>query len=301
MPEGIATQPGPDTAARSQRVSPDGFTWPEVVPWDDLGEQFIEAWGHDEHGGMRAEHMEVTGQSGSGKSYAIATILQLRAQRWDTAELAVLTKQSDDSIPLLGWPRIDDASELGKYRQAVFWPQTGATGEAREAYHEGKIYDLLTRIWQPGANLVLYFDEVRYIESLSRRLKKEIRMYWREGRSHGISIVAGAQRPVEMVRDQHSESRWKLVFPPADQGDMQRFAEMLGRWRDWQPVLESLDQPAHQFVLRNTFTKDAYITSIDRDLRPLPSQRDQKDRSVPGHISGPRKSTMGSSDRKDNG
>jgi hypothetical protein len=219
----------------------------------------------------------------------IATILQQRAQRWDTPELAVLTKNTDDSIPLLGWPVITDYKDLKRYRQAVFWPQTAAKGGDREKFHEQKIYDLLSQLWpDPGqqANAVLYFDEVRYIEGLSRRLKKLVRMYWREGRSHGLSIIAGAQRPVEMVRDQHSESRWKAVFPPADEGDMQRFAELLGRWKDWQPVLESLDQTEHQFVLRNSFTKDAYITWIDRDLRPLPSQANQKDQTKPEGIYG---------------
>ena len=119
-------------------------------------------------------------------------------------------------------------------------------------------------------------------------------MYWREGRSHGISLIAGAQRPVDMVRDQHSESRWKIVFPPADTGDMQRFAEMLGRVKDWQPVLESLDQPAHQFVIRNSYTKDAYISWIDEELRPLPSQQEQPDQRVPEHVTGrPRKRKIG--------
>jgi hypothetical protein len=248
---------------------------PQQVPWSVLGPDFIESWGHDEAGKPRHEHAEVTGQSGGGKSYAVGTVLQQRAVRWDTAELAVLTKQSDDSIPLLGWPQVSDFKELADYRQAVFWPQTTAQGEAREAYHEKRVYDLLSRLWPaPGeqANVVLYFDEVRYLESLSKRLRKMIRMYWREGRSHGISIMAGAQRPIEMVRDQHSESRWKLVFPPADMGDMDRFAEMLGRRADWQPVLESLDQTMHQFVLRNSFTKDAYITWIDQELKPLASQ-----------------------------
>jgi hypothetical protein len=291
MPEGIAQ--GGQVTTQVKRQSESGFMWPDEIPWSELGPDFIETWGHDEKGQLRAEHFEVTGQSGSGKSYSVATILQQRAQRWDTAELAVLTKQADDSLPLLGWPVIDDPRELRRYRQALYWPQTSAQGEEREAYHEAKLYELLTGLWQKNANIVLYFDEVRYVESLSRRLKKQIRMYWREGRSHGISIMAGAQRPIEMVRDQHSESRWKLVFPPADMGDMQRFAEMLGRWRDWQPVLESLDQTRHQFVLRNSFTKDQYISWIDTDLRPLPSQSAEAQRKnesgAPESIYGTRK------------
>jgi hypothetical protein len=291
--EGISR--GGQVTTQVRQVSESGFTWPQQVPWSELGPEFTEIYGHDEDGKIRAEHFEVTGQSGSGKSYAIATILQQRAARWGTAELCVLTKQTDDSIPLLGWPEVGSYEQLRreKYRQALFWPSTRAQGADREAFHEHAIYDLLTALWPDRgqvANVVIYLDEVRYVEGLSPRLKKLVRMYWREGRSHGISLLAGAQRPVEMVRDQHSESRWKAVFPPADEGDMQRFAEMLGRWKDWQSVLESLDQTQHQFVLRNSFTKDAYITWIDEELRPLPSQSGEgqkKNSAKPEHIYGP--------------
>lgn len=298
MAEGIAQGGQVQTQIRQQSES--GFVWPDQIPWSELGEDFIESYGHDENGELRGEHFEVTGQSGSGKSYAIATVLQQRAARWDTSELAIVTKSTDDSIPLLGWPQVSSYDELKqrKYRQAVFWPQTELKGTQREEYHEERVYELLDALWpKPGevANVVVYLDEVRYLEGLSRRMKKLIRMYWREGRSHGISIIAGAQRPVEMVRDQHSESRWKAVFPPADEGDMQRFAELLGRWRDWQPVLESLDQTHHQFVLRNSFTKDAYITWIDQELRPLPSQSPEAQRKnddgAPEHIYGSRLDT----------
>jgi hypothetical protein len=276
MAEGI-TGPGVDERA--------GFAWPERVPWTELERDFIDAWGHDEHGAVRAEHMEASGQSGGGKTYAIATMLQRRAARWDTGMLAILTKRSDDSIPLLGWPVVDSPEGLRKYRQAIYWPKTDLLGDEREDYHERNLYELLSGLWRPNADMVIYFDEVRYIEGLTgprgrrARLKKLVRQYWREGRSHGISIVAGAQRPIGMVRDQHSESRWKAMFPPADEGDMDRFAELLGKPREWAPVLESLNQKQHEFVLRNSFTKDAYITWIDRKLRPLPSQVNQADTS----------------------
>jgi hypothetical protein len=253
------------------------FVWPEEVPWSVLSPDFIQTWGHDDDGKLRAEHLEVYGQSGSGKSYSIATILQQRASAWNSAEVAVLTKQADDSIPLLGWPEVTDFSELRKYRQAIFWPRTGLQGEQREKYHETQIYNLLSSLWRPQANTVLYFDEVAYIEDLSSRLKKMVRMYWREGRSHGISLIASKQRPIGINRDAHSESRWKIAFPPADMGDMRRFAELLGRVPDWQPVFESLDQTMHQFILRNSYTDDAYISWIDTELKPMKSQEDTRE------------------------
>lgn len=275
MPEGVTV-----AGQAPARGGTPGFQWPDQVPWTELGDDFIEAWGHDENGRLRDEHMEVEGQSGSGKSYLVGTCLQMRAQRWGTGELAVITKSTDDSIPLLGWPEVASYGELRKrkYEQAVFWPKTSAQGEEREAFHEARIYGLLSALWpEPGqrADIVIYFDEIRYIEGLSRRLKKMIRMYWREGRSHGISIIAGAQRPLEMVRDMHSEARWRAVFCPSDEADMERFAQLLGRHQDWEPVLRSLDQEQHQFVLRNSFTGDSYISWIDRELRPVPSQQQQ--------------------------
>lgn len=281
MAEGLAQTPrsaaGPEAASPSRDSGP-GFASPEQVPWSELGPDFIETWGRDDKGQPRAEHLEVEGQSGSGKSYAIATIMQQRAARFDTGMIGIITKSTDDSIPLLGWPQVTSYGEVRKYRQMLFWPQTSLKGEDKEKHHEKAIGQLLDQLWpEPGErnDMVLYFDEIRYVEGLSRRLKKLVRMYWREGRSHGISIIAGAQRPLEMVRDMHSEAKWRAVFQPSDEADMERFAELLGPPKEWEPVLRGLDNDAHQFVLRNSSTKDAYITWVDQVLRPLPSQSAQ--------------------------
>ena len=268
------------TGNRLSGTGEPGFTPPEVVPWSELGPAFSEEWGHDESGKLRGEGMEIAGQTGSGKSYVLATILQDRAARWNTAEIVILTKESDDSIPLLGWPVVNKIEDIRKYRQCIFWPKTSAQGEAREAYHEEQIHQLLSGLWMKDANVVLAFDEIGYVEDLSARLKKQIKMYWREARSHGISIVAMKQRPVGVSRDQHSESRWKIVFPPAHQADMEAFAELLGRRGDWQPVLEGLNRQAHEFVIYNSFTKDAYISAIDTTLKPVAAQVNQKGRST---------------------
>jgi hypothetical protein len=134
----------------------------------------------------------------------------------------------------------------------------------------------LERLWVPEANTVVAWDEVGYLESLDPYMKSLIRMYWREARSQGITLLAMKQRPIGVTRDQHSESRWKMVFPPADRGDMDRFAELLGHPRDWAPILDSLDQENHEFIIRNSVTKHAYISWIDKELRPIPSQANQR-------------------------
>lgn len=264
------------------------FEWPDAVPWSEVGQDFIEAWGHHK-GKLMPEHIEITGQNGSGKSYAECTMLQQRAARWDSSEVVVVTKADDDSVPLLGWPIVDTWKDVQRYKQCIFWPRTGQTGEAREAYHEEKIYDLLARLWTPEANTVIAFDEVGYAEELSRRLRKMIRMYWREARANGITIIAMKQRPIGVAREQHSETKWKLVFPPADEGDMDRFAELLGTRRDWTPVLRSLDQENHEFVLRHTLTGEAVISWIDQELKPVPEQASPPDRTPREYLFGRKK------------
>lgn len=272
MPEGITGQAQPAAV-------PDAFQRPQEVPFSDLGPDFIQAWGRTAEGKHEGQHIEITGQNGSGKSYAEAAILHLRALRRDSATVVIATKLDDATVERLvklGWPRVKTAEEVRQHRQCIFWPDPKGIGAEREEALERAIYALLAMLWQPKANIIVVFDEIGTVEGLPgppgrrNRLKKLIQQYWREGRALGISVVASKQRPVGVVRDQHSETRWKAVFPPADEGDMDRFAELLGQKRDWAPVLRSLDQEQHQFVLRNNVTKDAYITWIDFDLEDMP-------------------------------
>jgi hypothetical protein len=285
MPEGVTAPAGPADPASSHEFSR-GFQWPEEVPFTELAREFVVTeWAPTPAPGKRLEgqHLEVTGQSGSGKSYCLKCILQLRALWRDSAIIYICTKADDPTVAglfELGWPRTRTFDEVRRHRQSVFWPETKSIGEAKDKFFEERIYDLLSRIWRPGSNTIVVFDEIGYVEALSRRLKKLIRQYWREARALGISVVASKQRPVGVSRDQHSESRWKIVFPPADEGDMDRFAELLGQPRDWAPVLRSLDQELHQFVLRNTFTKDTFISWVDFDVDKLPMLPDREEHPV---------------------
>jgi len=43
--------------------------------------------------------------------------------------------------------------------------------------------ELLSRLWVKDAWVVIAFDEIAYIESLSPEVKDLVSMYWREGRS----------------------------------------------------------------------------------------------------------------------
>lgn len=250
----------------------------EAVPWSELGPTFIEQWGRS-RGRDEAEHVEVTGQTGSGKGYWAAAVLQARAQVRGTSAILVESKPDDDTVAKLGWPIVDDWNGVLDYRWCTYWPRTNAVGAEREKYQAERFTELFTNLWVPNANTVVAVAEIRSLEELSPELRKLIRMYLREARSVGIPFMAMAQRPIGMARDLHSETAWKVVFPPADEDDLDRFAQLLGTPKVWGEILGELDQEKHEFIIKNTVTKEVFVSWVDYEVRPIPVQRDQKPRS----------------------
>lgn len=281
-PEGnratTATAPGGATYLHDPR-----FTWPERVPWSVLGPDFIQAWGFEPPRGKR-EHLEVLGPSGSGKTFFVETVLQdhyREAERRrseagrkhiETGGVFVATKTDDDIFRELGWPTVHSAAEI-RDTNVIFWPKTGKTGIARREFHNREVTSLLDHLWQPKANTVLAFDEVGYVEGLSGDVRALVQQYWREGRALGIQVIGMKQRPQGALRDMHSETYWTAAFAPKDRSDAERFAELFGHRRDWLPVFDDLDPDKHEFILRHSKSREAYITWVDTPLRPQKIRR----------------------------
>ncbi len=269
-PEGQrARVPAP---APDWRADP-SFVFPERVPWSTLGPDFVSAWGRADPAHPEPEHLEIVGPSGSGKSYALCTILQDRMKLRQTSEFLICTKPADKTVLKLGWPIVDNWDALKRERNAIFWPRTGRMGNERREYHKTKITGVLHRLWTPNANVVVAFDEVGYVESLGPDMRAIVQQYWREARSQGITVAAMKQRPQGTQRDMHSETFWTIAFPPNDRGDLERWAELFGHRRDWLPVFDSLDPDKHEFVIRHSRSRESYISWIDTPLRPMKTKR----------------------------
>lgn len=262
-----------------------GFTFPERVPWSQLGPDFIQAWGFDLPRGKR-EHLEVVGPSGSGKTHLVETILQdhyreaerrrtaAEREHLETGAIFVCTKTDDDIYREMGWPVVHSAGQIRKGdTNFIFWPRTTKTGLARRDFHDQQVGGLLDGLWRPKANTLLAFDEVGYVESLSGNTRATVQQYWREGRALGIQVIGMKQRPQGALRDMHSETFWTVSFKPGDDADQERFAQLFGHKRDWQPVLDSLDLDRHEFVIRHSRSEDAYISWVDTPLAPQKIRR----------------------------
>ena len=242
------------------------------VSWSAAGPQFIRAWGYPD-GKFQPEHVEILGPTGSGKTYFEATILQDRVRLRDSGVVFIATKPADSTIMKLGWPVVCDWKGVQRDKQVIFWPSSKATGSARQKYMAAKIEDLLGRLWVKDSGNIVAFDEVATVEELSPELKKMIRMYWREARSQGITIVAMKQRPQGVQRDMHSEASWVVSFKPKDEDDAVRYAQILGGKKQWMPVLMSLDRESHEFVIKHEVTGDAVISRIGTTLKPVRTEK----------------------------
>lgn len=242
------------------------------VPWSEVRIEFLREWGYPD-GKFDPQHLEILGPSGSGKTYFEATILQERVKVRNSAVIFIATKPLDATISKLGWPIVSDWKGVKKHRQVIFWPRTKAIGEDREAFLEAKIYDLMARLWSAKAKVILVFDEIATVEQLSPKMKKLIAMFWREARSVGITLVAMKQRGQGALRDMHSEASWIAAFRPKHEDDGKYMGQVMGSWRRWLPVLQSLDRSKHEFVLLNTVTQEAVISWVDVPLKPATPER----------------------------
>lgn len=248
----------------------------ERVPWSELGPGFASIWGRNDPTNPQPEHMEIVGMNGSGKTYFLCTILQERMLVRNTPTIIIATKPADSTLSKLGWPVIDKPRNTHKKRQCIYWPQTGQLGGARRQYQNEHIYALLSKLWRPEANTIIAFDEIAYAESLSPQMRDMIEMYWREGRSQGITVIGMKQRPQGANRHMSSESYWTIAYLPKDQDDLERFAELFGSRQNWMPVMRQMNPENHEFLIRNHRTGQAYISWIDLELEPIsPKDKNQ--------------------------
>jgi hypothetical protein len=259
------TEP-PTTTASTRRPPSSEPLVVERVPWSELGPEFIAQWGRYEPRNPQPEHMELLGPNGSGKTFLLAQINAEMIRRRQASIIFVATKKADDTIMSMGYPIAETWRETQKHDQVLFWPQTSATGRARKAYQAGRIQELLDNLWGKDANTIIEFDEFAYAEALDPDLKATLQMYLREGRSHGITVVAGKQRPQGTQRDMHSETRVTMGFRMKDLQDNERLAELLASKRELLPTITTLDRSKHEFVFRHDLSDSLFVSWVDKPV-----------------------------------
>lgn len=222
----------------------------------------------------QGEHVTLIGRTGSGKSVLGLEIIRRRRYyvlllskgRDDTLDKFIdeeETKERNNFEVISKWP------PSGFSEKVVLWPKfkgVDSFATQQEVFrsaingYRSKGGQKIDGIYTEG-NWAVLIDEVMYfVEEL--RLEPELRMLWTQGRSNGISLVASAQRPVNVPRLMVNQWTHFFSFKTTDKAELNRLAEIGGDIAD--TIRQNVPKLGfHQFLYVNGITGEAIVSKVE--------------------------------------
>lgn len=194
----------------------------EVPPferWDEFFRKFSRDW-------KQGEHVTMIGTTGSGKTTLGRQLLSLRDY-----VIVLATKQRDDSLykPLekLGYVTVSSVDQISQETpRVIFRPGLHSPDKAGMQAQADAFRDLLVTVYIDGG-WCLYCDEVRYLTD-NLGLKTEMETLWLQGRSLGVTIAAGTQRPVSIPLLAFDQAVHMFDWRNSDKESVRRMSEFAG-------------------------------------------------------------------------
>lgn len=246
----------------------------EVVGWEELWSERLD-W-------EPGEHVSYIGTTGSGKTTAIVSLLEMTPQH----AVLIVTKNRDRLVTRLpaerGWKLAREPEDvfrlMGKLtprdrewwngererppQRIVYWPAlpAGTSLEERGELLRGRVAAILDRSYERG-DVTVAIDETTFA-SEELGLRRSLNQFWNEGRSSGISIVAGMQRPALVPKVSRSQATYLGIFRTPEPDDQRALAEMAG-FADRSTLRHEIDSlPRFHHLLVNTRSGDMYVTRV---------------------------------------
>lgn len=224
-----------------------------TVPWDEFLSQHF-AWN-------QGEHVTLVGPTGTGKTTLMLAIVELRQY-----VLVLATKPRDKTMDALarrpGWRIVRKWADMpnvirGAVR-VVFWPTFKTPDDRpRQAYEIGQ---LMRGAFTDGG-WCLVIDELWYVQQLG--LQKMIETWYTQGRSIGLSVLAGTQRPAHVTLLAYDQPRHIFFWRDNDERNLKRIAGLNGlNSRLIRETVATL--PAHHVLYCNLVTGDMVITKAPK-------------------------------------
>jgi hypothetical protein len=223
------------------------------MEWDDfLTEAFV--W-------HQGEHVSAIGPTGSGKTTLILAILHRRAY-----VCALATKPADKTMVGLirrGYRRITQwpppPRGIARQLRIVLWPPFKHPDDVANQRYQ---IDRALRAMFVAGSWTIFADEIYYLCKFLG-LTKLLELIWTQGRSLGISLVGGTQRPAFVPLLMYSSATHLFFWRDNDEVNLKRIGGLGGKSAKLiRETVASL--PKHTCLYLNTRTGQMVITKAPR-------------------------------------
>jgi len=212
---------------------------------------------------LQGEHMVLVGPTGCGKTTVMRNLLRRRRH-----VILFATKTKDRSLdPYIreeGYTRIADYNQAPYHlNKFILWPPAKGTLRETAANQQAKMRAALDLIFNEGGWTV-GADELHYMCS-RLRLTEEVETYSHQGRSSGLTLVSGMQRPAWVPLITFSSATHALLWKTTEPADLKRLSG-LARTDIREVAAEMNRLGKHDFIGIDTRDENArpVITSFPR-------------------------------------
>ena len=216
----------------------DVLTKYDSVAWSEFQRKFN--W-------RQGEHLIAVAPTKGGKTTLLSRVLPRRDY-----VVVFVTKAFDPSFSkhYQGYKRVQNWDEVGPLdRRILLWPSPERTIRDFAAKQRRVFADALNRIFiERGWTVVI--DEQHYC-CTTLGLAPEIAMFLHQGRSSGLTVVNGIQRPAHVPVVSYSGSQHAFIWKTTDKKDAARLAA-LGGVNDKELAMNALGLRDHEFIYVDT-------------------------------------------------